>query len=655
MTHLLFCLFATLTDKMLAFDFGYIYRCMQEDKPFKEKVENELELLESIEQSAESEIALVESEPDEEAQNNPDAEPGAESGQKDDKEPVRDQSTESEKPLDQGPWLLVPRLNCDGHKAERLIHKPSIILGMITGLALPFVFLKLALVFHFHLTSIQANLLLLVGIFALIGQFKLTRFLTYRFRKPFFVEFAFGVLYPAAKLLSLAGLTWLEAGCFTTLGDVNQEFNNLVYTAECDAKVASFDKPFTPFSLANEREYAQALLFSGQIERAKHYVNERLRYWKSLCGIDNNSFDQAYTDYTYRAYFSSMIYESIGDYDKANELKAEISPGNPNSVLYKKSIGPNKVAEAELRYSKGEYLEAVEAAYDYMTSVSGYNWNEEYTNSSFMKARALMVAARCFIALGDKETALEILPQVRVEVTKDRSTINLVGEQLMLAEFESKFENKERAREILTASYERFVSPQSYYVAEIISRKAEELGVYNLFPDEAVSFEPEESSCKHTREECSYSDRPISIVAEQGIVLLMLRGSFVAGLFTFLASLTGHIDLAEIYVALCMLIPLFIMLLVISSRKSKRMARLRGCIDNGSAIPVLIDVNDQKVEIFDAKTKSSYGSFCINEVMHQSLKTRLARETPVKMYKEDDDILGIEIFGYATMVSKPKN
>ena len=604
---------------------------MQEDKPYKEKIEEELKSLKSVEQSTDTDITLVDDQSKKDSQD----------------------SIGPELRTDQGPWLLVPRINCDGPTAERLIHKPSIIIGMIVGLMLPFLFLKMALVFHFHLSSWQANLLLLVAFFALLGQFRLTRYLTYKFRMPFFVEFAFGVLYPFAKLLSLVGVNWLEGMCFITLGDVNQEFNNAYYAADCSAKVLSFDKPFSSFSVGNELEYAQSLLISGQVERAKIFVDERFRYWKSLHAIDNSSAGQAFSDYAIRGYFASIIYELAGDLDKAIELKREVL-SHRNSSLISASYNVCMVAGAELLFSQGKYSEALQEATSYLDKIEGYNWNGEFERTSFMKSRVLILSTRCYIELGDKEKAVDTANEVGKIVTKDRSTINLLGEQLMLAELESEFDNKQKSKEILECSFERFATPQTSYTSKIIQRKAKELGFPDLSPKEVESIEPEQISCSHNEEDCSFTEEPVCIVAEHGVFHLSLQAGFIAAFVGFIGSLLGHISTKNLYEAAYVLVPVLIILLVLGAMKSERMARLRSCIKEGNAIPVLICVDAFKVEIFDRETGKSYGSLCINEKMHEALRARATERVPAKMYKEGNEILGLEIFGYASMVSEPK-
>jgi hypothetical protein len=49
--------------------------------------------------------------------------------------------------------------------------------------------------------------------------------------------------------------------------------------------------------------------------------------------------------------------------------------------------------------------------------------------------------------------------------------------------------------------------------------------------------------------------------------------------------------------------------------------------------------------------------FAMNSAFHDAVLARIDGEFPANIYKrgDDDEILGLEMFGYVTMVSKTKN
>jgi hypothetical protein len=58
-----------------------------------------------------------------------------------------------------------------------------------------------------------------------------------------------------------------------------------------------------------------------------------------------------------------------------------------------------------------------------------------------------------------------------------------------------------------------------------------------------------------------------------------------------------------------------------------------------------------------ARLKSLPAMFAMNSAFHDAVLARIDGEFPANIYKrgDDDEILGLEMFGYVTMVSKTKN
>lgn len=554
-------------------------------------------------------------------------------------------------------WLLVPRIKCDAPGAERLVLRPNIILGFVVGMMFPFVLMHLGLNYHQYINNdVSTGSFIAILLFIWV-QYKFNRYLTYTYRNPFFVEFAFGVMYPAAKLFSLIGVTWLESSCFTTLGDCMQEFNHHVYTAECDAKVLSFDKPLK-VHLGVEIEYAQSLLLSGQSERAVRYSEERLEYWRYILGLSKNATEQALTDYTVRCYFAAIIYESIGEFEKSLKLKEEVYDRvKANS----KQTDPHKIGVvcwAESLYSAGNFEDAAKELEDFFETAEKSVTPFWQTVSARIKARAATFLALCYAHIGNDTKMSKYVDIARSETEKDRSTINKLNEQFMLAEILHLKGNADQAREILSGVKQNYLTEQSSHIAFLLKQKALDLGFTELFselPGPAIPVVNEEDLCKHENEECSYQAAPVKILPEISIVGKSLLAGCCTGTFCFMGSLLrGTVSPKSIREMCILVVPMLIILVWAGFERSRRMSRLRSCIRDAASVPVKVVKRDEfsKIEIYDQETSTSIGTYRINEEIHAAISALIDGEYSAKMYKQNGDVLGLEMFGYASMVSK---
>lgn len=564
------------------------------------------------------------------------------------------------------PWLLVPRIKCDAPGPERLLLRPNIILGMVFGVIWPFVFLYLALTYHQYINTYVYSGLGIAALLFLNAQYSFNRYFTYKYRNPFFVEFACGVLYPAAKVLSFVGLTWLEANCFVTLGDCMQEFNQQAYVAECNAKVLSFAKPLKVFSLGSEREYAQSLLLSGQSDKAVHYVEERLKYWKNILEKSENAgtlSEQAVADYAIRCYFAAIIYESIGELEKATKLKEDVFDKAKTRSKLEDTYNTGVLCKAESLHSTGNFEDAAKLLEEYFGRVNEVKWGGLFSYSSFMKARAAICLARCYARIGNDTKTFEYVDIARIEIEKDRSTVNRLNEQFMLAEKAHLKGNTEQAREILRRVKEDFLTEQSSHIAFLLKQKAAELGFTELFLVLAEPTHPSQNEtilCKHHKEECSYIDAPVKVLAEISVAHRALLAACFAGMVTIVGHLLNGVtaspkDTRDFYIVF---VPLLIILLWAGFKKNRKMIRLRKSIRKSTGIPVKVKLDKfDKLEIYDSDTSLLIGKFAMNSAFHEALFARIAGKFPANMYKQDDDdeILGLEMFGYVTMVSKAKS
>ncbi len=566
------------------------------------------------------------------------------------------------------PWLLVPRIKCDAPGAERLLLRPNTILGIVFGVMLPFVFVHLALTYHQYMNSdVNTGLIIAAALF-LTAQYKFNRYFTHKFRNPFFVEFAVGVVYPMAKLLSFLGLTDFEANCFVSLGDCMQEFNQQAYTAECNAKVLSFDKPLKVFSFGAEREYAQSLLLSGQSDRAVHYVEERLRYGKYILEqsqIAEGPNEQALAEYAMRCHFAVIIYESLGEVEKATKLREDVFDKVKTRPRLGYAYNTGVLCKAESLYSNGDFEDASKVLEEYFGRVKQVKWNSLFSYSSFMKARAAILLARCYAQIGNETKTSEYADIAKIETEKDRSTINRINEQFMLAEIVHSKGNVEQAKEILLKVKDNFLTEQSSHVAFLLKQKAVELGFAELFSELAEPIHPSQNEaflCKHHNEDCSYLDGPVKVVSEMSVGhKSCLAGCYVAtvGLLgRLLTSSTGPTDTRDFCIFLA---PIIIFLVWAGLRKSRKMTKLRKSVNESTGTRVKVKVDKVKIDtssnlvIYDPDTSLSIGKFGINNEFYDALAARIDGEFPAKMYKKDDEILGLEMFGYVTMVSRPKS
>ncbi|CAN5561213.1 hypothetical protein BH10CYA1_BH10CYA1_26160 [soil metagenome] len=561
------------------------------------------------------------------------------------------------------PWLLVPRIKCDAPGAERLLLRPNIILGFVFGVMLPFVFVHLALTYHQYMNSaVNTGLVIAAGLF-LTAQYRFNRYFTFKSRNPFFVEFAVGVTYPMAKLLSFVGLTETEGNCFITLGDCMQEFNQQAYAAECNAKVLSFDKPLKVFSLGSERAFAQSLLLSGQSDRAVHYVEERLRYGKYIFEQSQNAEapnEQALSEYAMRCHFAVIIYESIGEVEKATKLREDVFDKVKTRPRLGEAYNTGALCKAESLYSNGDFEDAAKVLEEYFGRVKQVKWDSLFSYSSFMKARAAIFLARCYAKIGNETKTSDFADIAKIETEKDRSTINKINEQFMLAEIVHSKGNVEQAKDILLKVKDNFLTEQSSHVAFLLKQKAVELGFTELFLELAEPIHPSQNEailCKHDNEDCSYLDGPVKVVAEMSVAhRSWLAGCFVAtvGLLgRLLSSSTGPTDTRDFCIFLA---PILIFLVWVGLQKNRKMAKLRKSIHESTGTPVKVKLDKFcNLVIYDPDTSLSIGKFGINDDFHEALVARIDEEFPAKMYKKDDEILGLQMFGYVTMVSKPKS
>jgi tetratricopeptide (TPR) repeat protein len=557
-----------------------------------------------------------------------------------------------------GKWLLVPRIKCDAPGPERLLLRPNIILGFVVGMIFPFVLLHLGLTYHQYINTYVISGLLIAILLFIAAQYKVNRYLTYTYRNPFFVEFAFGVMYPAAKLFSLIGVTWLESNCFVTLGDCMQEFNHHAYTAECNAKVLSFDKPLK-VNLGAEIEYAQSLLMSGQSERAVHYTEERLEYWKYILGLSKNVNEQALADYTVRCYFAAIVYESIGELEKSIKLKEELYDRVKAKSKLTDSHKIGAVCWAESLYFAGNFEDAAKVLEDFFDTVEQSVTPFWETVSAIIKARAATSLALCYAHIGNDTKTTQYVDIARTETEKDRSTINKLNEKFMLAEIIHLKGNAEQAREILLGVKQNFLTEQSSHVAFLLKQKALDLGFTELFPElpePAIPVTNEEDLCKHQKEECSYLAAPVKILTEISVARKALLAGCFSATVPFMGSLLrGTVSPKDTREMCILVVPLLIFLVLTGFERSRRMIRLRRSIRESTGIPVKVVAVDKfsKIEIYDQDRRTSIGKYRINEDFHTAISARIDGDYSAKMYKQDDaDVLGLELFGYATIVSK---
>ncbi len=570
---------------------------------------------------------------------------------------VAPEETETTPPKSNSTWLLVPRIRCDAPGAERLLIRPNIILGFVVGMMFPFVLLHLGLNYREYINTYVISGSIIAILLFISAQYKFNRYLTYTYRNPFFVEFACGVMYPAAKLFSLIGVTWLESNCFVTLGDCMQEFNQHAHTAECNAKVLSFDKPLK-VSLNAEIEYAHSLLLSGQSERAVHYSEERLEYWKYILELSKNATEEALTDYTVRCYFAAILYESIGEFEKSIKLRDEVyervkAKSKPTDT-YKIGV----MCRAESLYSAGNFEDAAKVLEDFFDTVQKSVTPFWETVSAIIKARAATILALCYAHIGNDTKTDHYVAIARTETEKDRSTINKLNEQFMLAEILHLKGNADQAREILLGVKQNFLTEQSSHISFLLKQKALVLGFTDLFselPEPAISVTDQEDLCKHQKEECSYLAAPVKIVTEISIARKSLLAGCFSGTFCFMGSLLrGTISPTDTR-DMCILVgPLLIYLVWTGFERSRRMIRLRKEIRESTGIPVKVVAVDKfsKIEIFDQETSTSIGKYRINEDFHRAISARIDGDYSAKMYEQNGDVLGLELLGYATMVSK---
>ena len=561
-------------------------------------------------------------------------------------------------------WLLIPRIHCDAPGPERLFNR-NIYLGIACGIILPFVLLHLSLTYGRSIDSVVAYIWPIAAILVPYGLYELSRTLTFRLRTPFFLEFTFGIYYPASKFLSLLGLRWLEAVCFIALAECRQEFNLLEDAVECSSKVMACDQPFQVLDISRERDYALCLLLAGHGDRAIHYAEERLKYWKHILENSQHFRDEGLSEYAIRGYFTSLLYETYSQTEKANELRESIYERVKSASRKRNAFKTGLVCKAEVRFSQGNFEEASSMLEEYFKEAHVSDWaGSGGCYADFMKSRAALCLARCYLKLKRSDKVSEYAKVAKKKIDKDRTVLNMLQERFLQAEIECAKQNNSTAREILERAQREFVGEQSTFIATLIQRKADELGI-ELLPLVCDASEPQElelvhddsdpPACHHSLEECSYKSGPVKVVSEVGILQKGLLVGCMAGTVTFLAQLiSGEISAAELSGYTWVGLALLVYVIWQSIQRRNRMNKLYKAIEEAKPEMVSVELGQLELAVIDPTTNKKVNRFGINTNMFQALNARVHGTIPAKLYRHGDEVVGLEIFGFATMVSKPK-